>query len=377
MASRLTPEDRQYILQRFQEETSLRQIGREVGRPDVTIRRALEASGVSFGAPRTTSRRSSPEAEAHVLRLYDQGLSWREITEQVHVTSTTVSRILQRNGREFDRKPKGTEGNAELIGALYESGHSTRAIGRMLGHGKSTINNVVTRNGGKVRTVQGCEYPDFFDRVDTPEKAYWLGFISADGCIVATSRNPEGGHLALQLAIRDRAHLVKLKESLGAHAGVRTLVRENFGKTLGYALLTVGSRRLTQALLALGVTPRKSASMQPWDGPVHLMPHYWRGMVDGDGSLARKTEGKFTVFLCGSELCVCGFAKWAAQVCGTTAKPYARSGCWYIGVSGRHQVVKLVSVLYKDAAVSLDRKQEIANRILNAAEGTRRSGRPR
>ena len=372
MTPRLTPEDRQFILRRFQEGASLRQIGRESGRPDITVRRVLESSGVSFGAPRTTNRRSSPETEAHVLRLYDQGLSWREINEQAHVTSVTVSRILQRNGRGFDRKPEGTESKTELITSLYESGHSTRAIGRMLGHSKSTINSVVAGNGGKIRVVQGCEYPDFFDRIDTSAKAYWLGFISADGCIVATPRYPEGSHLAMRLAIRDKDHLVKLKEALGANASIRTLVHESFGKTsLESALLSVGSRRLTDALIALGVTPRKSTTMVPWDGPDRLMRHYWRGMVDGDGSLARKGDGVFTIFLCGSEPCVRGFARWAAQVCGTTAKPYARSGCWYVGVSGRHQVPKLLSALYKDAEVSLDRKQEIADRILGAVESPR------
>ena len=371
MTPRLTPEDRQYILRRFQEGTPLRQIGREAGRPDITVRRVLEAAGVSFGPPRTTNKRSSPETEAHVLRLYDQGLSWSEINDQAGVTSVTVSRILQRNGREFDRKPEGTEDKAELITALYESGHSTRDIGRMLGHSKSTINNVVASNGGKLRVVEGCEYPDFFDRITTPEQAYWLGFISADGCIVATARNPEGSHLAMQLALRDKGHLVKLKEALGANASVRTRVHQTFGKTLGSALLSVGSRRLTDALLALGVTPRKSATMEPWDGPAGLMRHYWRGMVDGDGSLARKGDGLYTIFLCGSEACVRGFARWAAQVCGTTAKPYTRSGCWYVGVSGRHQVPKLVSALYEGAGVSLDRKQEIADRILEAAESAR------
>ena len=83
-------------------------------------------------------------------------------------------------------------------------------------------------------------------------------------------------------------------------------------------------------------------------------------MVDGDGSLARKTEGLWTVFLCGSEPCVRAFAAWAARICGTTAKPYYRTGCWYISMSGRYQVPKLVRALYAQAPVSLDRKQETA-----------------
>jgi hypothetical protein len=107
--------------------------------------------------------------------------------------------------------------------------------------------------------------------------------------------------------------------------------------------------------------------MQPWHGPADLMPHYWRGMFDGDGSLAIKGPGLWTAFLCGSEPCVRGFKEWAAGICGTTATPYFRTGCWYVSISGRFQVPKLVRAMYGDAPVSLDRKQERADAILAAA----------
>lgn len=72
------------------------------------------------------------------------------------------------------------------------------------------------------------------------------------------------------------------------------------------ANLSVGSRRLADALIGLGIGPRKSATQEPWNGPEDLMPHYWRGLFDGDGSLARKSADLWTVFLCGSEPCVRG-----------------------------------------------------------------------
>jgi hypothetical protein len=70
MARRLTPGEKQHILKRYREGASLRAIGREIGRPDITVRRILEAQGVTFGPPKTTNQRTSPETEALVLRLY-------------------------------------------------------------------------------------------------------------------------------------------------------------------------------------------------------------------------------------------------------------------------------------------------------------------
>lgn len=372
MTPRLTPEDKQLILRRYQEGTPLRQIGREIGRPDITVRRTLESLGVVFGPPKTTNRRSSPETEAAVLRLYDQNLTWAEISAQTGVTSVTINKILKRNGRETDRKPESTENQIELITALYESGHSTRKIGSMLNHSKSTINRIVAENGMEIRHGLDCENQDFFDVIDTEEKAYWLGFITADGCVVSTPRHPEGERISVQLAIRDRKHLVKLKQALAADAKIVTRVhKEGFDgrvKDRGFASFSVGSQKLVSALANLGVGPRKSATVEPWNGPDDLIRHYWRGVVDGDGSIARKSDNLYTVFLCGSEACVRGFAEWASRVCGTKATPYFRTGCWYVGVSGRHQVPKLIQALYGDCSVSLDRKQERADQILTPSE---------
>jgi len=361
----LTPDEKQQVLRRHQEGASLRAIGREIGRPDITVRRTLESFGVNFGAPKTTNKRSSPGTEALVLRLYDEGKSWREIHEQATVTSVTISKILLRNGRELGRR-SDAEANAGVIATLYEAGYSTRVIGGTLGHGKSAVNGVIARHGGELRQMAGSERPDFFDRIDAPEKAYWLGFLSADGCMVATPEHPEGSHISVRLALRDKGHLVKLKEALKATAGVHEGLSNGFGIPKRSANLNVGSRRLVEALLALGMGPRKSATQEPWGGPADLMPHYWRGLFDGDGSLAKKTETQYGLFLCGSEPCVRGFKAWAHEVCGTNAEPYFKTGCWYVSISGRHQVAKLVRAMYAGALVSLDRKQERADAILAA-----------
>lgn len=267
------------------------------------------------------------------------------------------------------------EANSATILALYASGHSTRAIAEKLGHGKSTINALIVRHGGRIRQKIGCDRPDFFDSIDTPEKAYWLGFLTADGCIHGTSAYPEGAYLTIDLGAGDAGHLVKLKEAVGASRDVRKAFKRSGEKLQHYATLSVGSYGLARGLVALGLTPRKSATVKPWNGPADLMPHFWRGLFDGDGSLAWKGGGLYTAFLCGSEPCVRGFQAWAHEICGTNATPYFKTGCWYVSISGRYQVPKLVRAMYADATVSLDRKQKIADAIL-AADGPRKKPGP-
>ena len=52
---------------------------------------------------------------------------------------------------------------------------------------------------------------DYFKNVDSEEKAYWLGFIAADGCIL------ENGTLKIGLAEKDSLHLEKFNEIGRAH----------------------------------------------------------------------------------------------------------------------------------------------------------------
>ena len=254
------------------------------GATDVTVRRVLEAQGITFGPPKTTNQRTSPETEALVLRLYDQDYTWEQINEQAGITSVDLGKILKRNGREYDRR-SDAEGNAEIITALYKAGRSTRAIAEMLGHGKTTVGSIVVRHR-------------WHDAADTGLRVSRL---------LRTDRHPGEGVLARlhrRRRVRRSHPAVSRRKPSGCPArrpGQRP-PRETEGgpwrhcrcarpdrggvreaQTAKLASLSVGSRRLTKALVALGVTPRKSGTLQPWDGPADLMPHYWRGMVDGGG----------------------------------------------------------------------------------------------
>ena len=49
----------------------------------------------------------------------------------------------------------------------------------------------------------------YFEKIDNNNKAYWLGFIAADGCV---SNKKGGRYLYIELSRKDRDHLEKFKE---------------------------------------------------------------------------------------------------------------------------------------------------------------------
>jgi predicted DNA-binding protein YlxM (UPF0122 family) len=56
---------------------------------------------------------------------------------------------------------------------------------------------------------------DFFDSIDTEEKAYWLGFMYADGYIGATEYS-----VGLNISLKDIDHLKKYNEALNYKKGL-------------------------------------------------------------------------------------------------------------------------------------------------------------
>jgi hypothetical protein len=149
---------------------------------------------------------------------------------------------------------------------------------------------------------------EYFEDITTPEQAYWLGFLVADGTVIKTAKTYA---LRLELAERDAAHVQLFADAMGSD--------KPLWSRRGCAGVSLDSWRLVASLERLGVGQRKSATVKPWDGPGHLMPHFWRGLFDGDGCICR-SSGRWQMSICGSEACVQEFGAWARGITGSRAK---------------------------------------------------------
>lgn len=208
----------------------------------------------------------------------------------------------------------------------------------------------------------------YFDAVDTPEKAYWLGFIAADGSVLR--RGTKSYLLRIELATRDEPHLKAFAACIGTDSPVKRAVREHGGSLGGsgqFSRIVINSWRMVAALERAGISERKSATVAPWDGPFELMRHYWRGLFDGDGSLGPiTTRTHWSLGICGSPQCVLGFAAWAKELCGASAAPRVsqRSAlCWQWSCSGTDKPQAIVREMYRDATVALPRKLALAGQL--------------
>lgn len=121
-----------------------------------------------------------------------------------------------------------------------------------------------------------------FDQIDSEEKAYWLGFIFADGYI-SSSPLREGiknvYQFEISLGIKDIEHLNKFKKFIEFKKDIIT--------DKSRCRFIVANKHLWITLNELGCTPNKSLSLKFPNIPQNLVRHFIRGYFDGDGCISR------------------------------------------------------------------------------------------
>ena len=125
---------------------------------------------------------------------------------------------------------------------------------------------------------------DFFDTIDCEEKAYFLGFMYADGC----NQMLHHWNACLSLEQTDKDILYKLarlifKENPDDQVIIRDRTSENKGIS---ATVNINSKHICKQLAKLGCVPQKTFILTyPKWMPANLHRHFIRGYFDGDGSL--------------------------------------------------------------------------------------------
>ncbi|MDB4930518.1 MAG: hypothetical protein JWM10_3002 [Myxococcaceae bacterium] len=262
------------------------------------------------------------------------------------------------------------------IVADYAAGLTCQEVAARRGVSPTTAMDIARRAGvgrssGVAHRRYACDH-HYFDTIDTEAKAYWLGFLAADGCVT-------GGKVCLGLKDSDRGHLEKWRAALGATHPIGQSTKEMDGRIFGTVYVYIASPELARALAPLGIVPRKSLTYTPPTLRPDLMRHFWRGMVDGDGCISlSRPSGRWSAELCGSRDVVEGFACWAATVTGTSARAHARRSIFKFRVADL-KAVALLHALYDGATVYLDRKYALYLRAVaqnGGAKGHDRWGNP-
>ncbi len=140
--------------------------------------------------------------------------------------------------------------------------------------GKKRNPEAVAR-GAQKRRKYSCN-DSYFEVINTPEKAYWLGFIAADGCVM--SRGNVIKLLVIILNEKDKTHLERFKKAINSnHKLYQQKNRNQYG-------ISINSPKMFDDLVNNGIVPRKSKILRyPPTIPDEYNKDFIRGYFDGDG----------------------------------------------------------------------------------------------
>ena len=299
------------------------------------------------------NKRASEQIKEQSIELYRCGFSAKEISNKIGYNEATIRCWLKevgisiRNGGFYNIKY-----SKELIykiKELYEQGKYTTEIDTMLNLRKGSSqyilnkNNIVLRHRGPKSKI-GKE--DFFDCIDTEEKAYFLGYIMADGNVSVTNNQY---CLKIHISIQDKEIVDKFLESI--NSSNKATMRMNSASY--YVSLT--SVHMCKRLMELGVVPQKTGREYISDEiPKKLLHHYVRGVFDGDG-ITTIGKSKRSGFV--------GSINMITDILGELNENLTifdagknKKVVYFLG--GKKFSRKLYNYLYSDATIWLKRKKE-------------------
>lgn len=196
---------------------------------------------------------------------------------------------------------------------------------------------------------------NFFDCIDSSEKAYWLGFIVADGCII---NNASDMKLSVTLCIDDIEHLRKLANEICPDIKIsetQTFLKAT-GKYYNMCGIRFYNRHLINSLMKLGVDERKSLKEVYPIIPEEFDRDFIRGEFDGDGCFSI-CNGRPHVTMIGSEELINSVRDKLIKHLGIDAK-IRRDKKLFVITYTSSKAEKFMNWIYENKDICLDRKYD-------------------
>lgn len=249
---------------------------------------------------------------------------------------------------------KNYQEKLELMIYEYEQGKSLTSISKQYKADRGILAEHLRQRGYEIVNNQNRSRvkSNIFSSINSAERAYWLGFLYADGNVSSSDNRIE-----LTLQERDINHLIKFQkfirydEKSFPQIGYR-------GKQRAYRI-QFKSKQIKEDLIKLGCAPQKSLILD-FPNKNQLSDEYLfdfcRGYIDGDGYLGIKTTDIPQLSILGTENFINGFIFRS----GFKKLAIRKINNIYTIEWSASYVKNYLRILYSNSEIYLDRKYKIA-----------------
>lgn len=184
----------------------------------------------------------------------------------------------------------------DIVRYYLEDFETLSKIGEKFSVSKTVISRVLKELGVEKRknTTKKRQNNRIFQHIDSHEKAYWLGFLYADGNVFFGKGNAT---ISINLKRKDKEHLEKFLSFIGSNAEVTDYTNSNshfkkICKPTEMSRVAIYSVEMARDLTEKGCIPRKSLKAQRPLIPKEFYHSFALGYFDGDGSIFQINDGK-------------------------------------------------------------------------------------
>lgn len=294
-----------------------------------------------------------------------------QIAEQFGITAATLRRRLKALGVKIIQHPHAGKFEIKEVIKLYNEGIQIWKIAEMFRSSEETISKVLKENNVKVERKTAFNQ-HIFDIIDTEEKAYWLGFLWADGSVITHNEERHTYAIELGISIKDYEHLEKFCDFISLSRD-RIKIREakdnvykdkiiHSGKS---CRVQISNKHLWNILNNYGCSPNKTYNEQfpklEIFNNTNLIHHFLRGFFDGDGWIHIDSRNYLVTGLCGQEQFLIEVLKnlpknlQTMSICSSPDTNIIKTVKWT-----NSKAQDFINYVYKNSTIHLNRKFNIA-----------------
>jgi len=201
------------------------------------------------------------------------------------------------------------------------------------------------------RNNPNCKYDklddNFFSEIDSPEKAYILGWIASDGHV------GKNGSITIQIHEKDKKILFDMRDLVCKQIPIVEYKKKN------QCSLTFNSKKMSIDIcrwLCMATPGKKSKTVQFPNLKNDLLTwNFLRGLFDGDGCIANPKINKKRVYpACSIASISSPMKKGIQKFCNTYCR-IGKNAMWWSGKNS----VKFLNGLYSNSNIHLERKYKL------------------
>lgn len=264
------------------------------------------------------------------------------------------------------------ESEYDTISQLYKDGMSQQKIADLYHIGRTTVKRILDKTNTPTRdhSHKRRKYKineNYFDSIDTPNKAYILGLLYSDGC---SSKN--SSTIRLMLQERDKSILEKILVELESTHPLHfhPLNEKNSNWQNAYSI-SITNKHISESLKKCGMIPNKSLVLTfPEWLDKKLYSHFIRGYFDGDGHIGwgnyRMCTLCSTQEFCESIKKICKGIGIKSNITNTQNK---ESNTKVLSICGKQNIFSFLNFIYENAELYIERKYNTYKLVCSEMNG--------